>query len=243
MLDNIKSKYILKIILEKTNSKIRLGLVKYNKKLKKNLDISIKDYKKYNQIEIEILPITKSYANDNNINDYINIKENEKPYFNVDINKTRNIINIKIDLEIKSFLGLFKNKNVIEKISFIKFKRKNIIDMSEMFYGCNNLITINFYKFKTDNVTDMEGMFYGCNSLITLNLSNFNTNKVTNMQNMFDGCSSLVYIEFGIFNTQKVTNMSDMFYRCYSLKNINLSSFNTSNVINMSNMFNECSSL
>ena len=53
MINQIKSRNILKIILRNLNDKTNLNLVKYNNNLKKKLGITIKDYIEYfNQIEI-----------------------------------------------------------------------------------------------------------------------------------------------------------------------------------------------
>ena len=45
MLNNIKSKYILKRILFNLLDKKRLDIIKYNKTIQKRLDISIKNFK------------------------------------------------------------------------------------------------------------------------------------------------------------------------------------------------------
>ena len=62
----------------------------------------------------------------------------------------------------KTFYRLFYGCDCIEKINFIKFNRKNIVDMSYMFGGCSSLKEINLTNFKTDNVKKMWGMFSGC---------------------------------------------------------------------------------
>ena len=56
MLHKIRSNYILKHITSYLNPKIYLLLYKYNKKLQKKLELTKKDFKAYNQIEIEIIP-------------------------------------------------------------------------------------------------------------------------------------------------------------------------------------------
>jgi hypothetical protein len=54
MLNKIRSKYIIKAIAVNLNPRLYLELFKYNKKLKKSLELTKKDYKLYNQIEIDI---------------------------------------------------------------------------------------------------------------------------------------------------------------------------------------------
>ena len=109
-----------------------------------------------------------------------------------------------------------KGKCVIKYI----FK-KNITNMSFMFFRCESLSSINLSNFNAQNVTNMNEMFSGCESLSSINLSNFNTQNVNYMSGMFGGCKSLSSINLSIFNTQNVTDMNLMFDGCGSLsKNI-----------------------
>ena len=66
----------------------------------------------------------------------------------------------------------------------------------------------------------MSNMFDGCNSLISINLSNLNTENVTNMSDMFSLCESLTNIDLSNIYTQNVIYMSCMFSRCISLTSI-----------------------
>ena len=251
--ENLKSVYILKMILDYLPKTKSLEFIKINKKIQKRLDMSIKDYKDYSElltpIEIEIIP--------NKGCNFLNIsKEEEGQYFHIyfddnkkeidrlslEENETVNKINIIIDPEIKSFYRLFYISG-FDSIKFKKFYRKNIEDMSYMLGRCTFLKKIDFSNFNTDNVTDMSGMFYKCSSIEELNLSNFNTNNVTNMNSMFIGCSSLSRINISNFNTNNVTDMSHMFNGCSLLKELNITNFNTNNVTNMNGMFSWCSSL
>ena len=248
----IRSKLILQKIFRYLQDKTNLRLIKYNKRLKNKLNISTKEYKLYNQIEIEVgLLSDKKYNNSFKI---INRDYTEKSFFHIYINNDTTKVNgqygenidknckikVKIDFDKKSLKGLFKKCFYIEEINFIKFNRKDIIDISEMFYECKNLIKINFLNFKTDNVKDMSYLFYGCSSLSNINLSEFNTTNVSLMESMFEGCTGLERLNLNNFNTTNVTNMSQMFCNCEKIQELNLSNFNTSNVVNMSNMFHKC---
>ena len=98
-----------------------------------------------------------------NKNYFIKYKEEEKQYYHIYFNddkeeKHRNYftegenvtkIIIIIDEQIKSFEKLFYNCECIEKINFIKFKRKDINNMSWMFYGCSSLKEINIKNWNT----------------------------------------------------------------------------------------------
>ena len=63
MLENLKSHYILEIILNYITKKKSLEIIKCNKKIQQRLNINIKDYKNYSEmyssIEIDIIPIFK----------------------------------------------------------------------------------------------------------------------------------------------------------------------------------------
>ena len=64
--------------------------------------------------------------------------------------------------------------------------------MSSMFEECTSLESINFgNNFESQNVLDMSRMFKGCNNLANLDLSNFRTEKVEDIEFMFYGCENL----------------------------------------------------
>ena len=233
-IENIKNKYILSKIYDNIPKKKKLAIVRFNKRMQIKLNLNAEDYKKYCEIEIEIIPIKGKYGK------FININENDKLYYHIYFNDNKEeiknkyeinkedkvgIIKIIIDYQVKSFKKLLYKCECIESINFKKFYRNNITDMSEMFSGCSSLIELNLTNFNTNKVTDMSGMFSGCSSLKELNITNFYNNYVTNMSGMFSGCSSLKEINLNNFNTNNVTNMSEMFYGCSSLKELNLPNF------------------
>ena len=150
-MEKIRSQFILKKIFKNLCRKKYLQIIKYNKKIQKKGDISLIDYKEYNQTEIILkydLSLTEKY---------INITEDNKPYIHIYNIKQNEIhvgimnhsiiykiteIKIIIDNEAKSLKGLFKNCVSIIYINFIKCNRKDIISTIELFYGCDSLITI-----------------------------------------------------------------------------------------------------
>ena len=256
LLNNIKSNYFLKKLFQNLTQKKLLKIIKYNKNLQKLLDIGLSDFRiYYEEIEIEIILLNEQ-KNEKKVK-FINLpKEFEshyRVYFNNDKDdKKRNYltkddkvekIKIVLDNEIKSFQGLFKECEKLEKITFAKFNRKDIINMSFMFCGCLLLKEINFKNFITDNVINMNYMFAGCTSLTILNLSNFNTKNVTNLFSMFQSCSALKEINFSNFNTDNVTDMAFMFSFCKSLKKVDISKFNTEKVEHFDFMFQGCLAL
>ena len=227
ILKKLKGNYFLQKVFNNLMRKKLLDIIKYNKNIKKRINITIKDYKEYadlySSIEIEIKPVDNKYYK------FINIRNGDEKYFHIYFNniqeetkrnyimKNEIVIKLKIiiNYQIKSFERLFENCECIEYMHFTKFYRNNITNMGNMFNGCSSLKELNLSNFNTINVTDMRYMFYNCSSLKELNLSNFNTNNVTNMR-----C---------------------MFYKCYSLKELNLSNFNTNNATDIGLMFSRCS--
>ena len=83
ILKNIKSNYILSKIYDNIQKRKYLEIVKYNKKMQNRLNLSIKDYEIYTQIEIEIIPCKEKYGK------FINIKENDKLYYNIYFNDNK----------------------------------------------------------------------------------------------------------------------------------------------------------
>ena len=153
MLNKIRSKYILKNIASYINPRIYLLLYKYNKKLQKKLELSKKDFRAYNQIEIEIIP--SDVINDRK-NTIINYFAEDKAYYHIFVDdkekkrrnyfrKKENVKKIKvlIDFEIKSLKRLFHGCNYIKEINFVKFNRNDIENMSLMFCDCRHLTTVN----------------------------------------------------------------------------------------------------
>ena len=86
ILKNLKNDYFLQKLFHNLLKKKSLDIIKYNKKIKERINISIKDYKEYSEIyssiEIEIKPVNNKYGK------FINIEENEK-YFHIYFNDNK----------------------------------------------------------------------------------------------------------------------------------------------------------
>lgn len=249
--ENLRSKYILKILFDNLTTEKTLRIIKYNKNLQSRLDISLQHYKEYFQTEIEIIPIKYKYGKFINVSDdeshyhiyFNNSKEEIKKYKLTPKDDNVTKIKINIDYEVKSYKNLFIDCQCLGLVSFKKFKIDNINDMSYMFYGCSFLLGLDLSNFITDSVTDFSYMFFGCFSLKKLDLSKFNTGNAITMCNMFDDCSSLEKLNLSNFNFNKVNDMRNIFSRCSLLKDLNISNLNTNNVTNLSSMFSGCKSL
>ena len=91
-----------------------LDIIKYNKKIKERINLSIKDYKEYSEIyssiEIEIKPVNNKFGkfinmNENEIYYHIYFNDNKEETKRNDLNENDNVSKIKIiiDYQIKSF--------------------------------------------------------------------------------------------------------------------------------------------
>ena len=256
-LQNINSKYILKQIMENLQYRRSLEIIKYNKGIRNRLNKTVEYYKDcmeyYSSIKINIIPKKEKIEHNER---FINIsKEEDKKYYHIFFNDCKEEIKRKylnendkvdkitiiIDYQMKSLYGLFHSCECIESITFLKFLRTTINDMSYMFYGCSSLKEINFTNFNTNNVKSMRSMFNVCSSLKELNHSNFNTHYVTDMGFMFKDCSSLKELNISNFNMDDVDDLSYMFCGCTSLKKLECpSSVNPYRNMDMHAMFGQC---
>ena len=121
MLNNIKSKYIVKEIFEKIKNKRKLNIIKYNKRIKDKLNIHKEDF--------EIYVILKEFNNKYNTN----IENNEIKELNLSM---KNIGNkglkdlVKIKFKELNKLELSHNEisdiNVLKKVHFKELKELNL---------------------------------------------------------------------------------------------------------------------
>jgi len=128
MLNKIRCVYIIKEIFKNIEPVVFLNIIRYNKKIQKKLEITKGNYHYYDLvIKIELIP-----KNIDTRNTFINIKENEKDFYQIKRNYFTNKekiskIKIVINNEIKSLKGLFSGCSYIKEINFIKFKKKILL--------------------------------------------------------------------------------------------------------------------
>ena len=117
-LKNIKSSYILSKI--STNLRIQkfLSVIKYNKSLQNKLNLNIKDYQEYSEIEIELIPYPFKYG------EFININKKEKLYYHIYFNDNKK--------EIKNKYKISKN----DKITKIKIIIDYQVNSFEKLFTC-----------------------------------------------------------------------------------------------------------
>ena len=146
--------------------------------------------------------------------------------------------------EVTTMKGMFYGDIKLWKINFNKNNKiSKILNLEDMFNGCNRLESIELSMLDTSLVTNMANMFKEYYQLKSLNLTNFNTSLVKDMQYMFYGCGLLSSLSLINFDTSSITNMANMFNGCYQLKSLNLTYFKTNSVIDINSMFSYCNSL
>ena len=252
LLKKIKSTYILGIVIKNTFAKVKLSLLKYNKSLRKTLNLDIKEYQKfrfyYSPVEIELNPrfnINGRFIDMRGRSDYFVVYINDRKLTvpREFIKKSEKGKKIKIIVSpLCNFFPSFRDSEIYA-IKFTRIQRINFTDLSFIFSGCSRLKKIDLGNINTIKINNMSCMFENCSSLRELDLDSLNTSNVTDMSGMFQNCSSLTDLSINKFNTSNVTNMSYMFSNCKSLKRLYLSNFNTSNVRDMSYMFSGCEKL
>ena len=120
--NKLKNDYFLQKLFNNLLKTKSLDIIKYNKKMKKRMNISFKDYQEYSEIysliEIEINPGKNDgefiNMNENEIYYHIyfndNKKETKRKYFNKNGNVSK--IKIIIDYQVKSFYHYLNFVNV-----------------------------------------------------------------------------------------------------------------------------------
>jgi len=170
----------------------------------------------------------------------------------LDISKMKikdNILEIKLNKidEVKSFKFMFKETDLMSISGFSSFDSKEITDVSNMFYGCENLSSIiDFDALNICNVVYMNHMFYNCTSLESLpDISKWDISKVTHLNHMFSGCEKLKFLpDISKWNTSNVIYMNHMFSNCKSLISLpDISNWDIRNAEDLSNLFLNCETL
>ena len=146
MLDNLKSKYILKKILEKIKNKRKLNIIKYNKIIKAKLNINKEDFEIYitlkefnnkyktNIEDIDIRELNLRWKNIGNegLKDLAKIKFKELNKLDLSWNKISDI-SVLEKVNFKELNKLVLNGNKISDISILEkvnFKELNKLDLS-----------------------------------------------------------------------------------------------------------------
>ena len=165
MLDNVKSKNILKEIFVKIKNKRKINIIKYNKRTMVKLNINKEDFdiyitlKEYNtkyktnieDIDIKELNLSNRYIRNEGLKELIKIKFKELKVLNVDINEISDInilekVNFKELKELNLSYNYISDIDILEKVNFKELK---LLDLSfNEISDIDILEKVNFKKLK-----------------------------------------------------------------------------------------------
>ena len=119
MLDNVKSKYIVKEIFEIIKNKRKLNIIKYNKRIRIKLDIDKEDF--------EIYITLKKFNNKYNINiEDIDIKELNLSNRNIENERLKDLVKINFNKLEELNGNEISDINILEKVNFEELKKLNL---------------------------------------------------------------------------------------------------------------------
>ena len=220
-------------------------------KLKELYDIILSNIKKFpNAVHYENIENIYNYLLDKFeiiYSGYKNQSVKEIDIFGIDfVKNNKDNCYLLINGEKKDLCEKYDRLNE-DSLTIILVKKKEIENMSKMFYKCNFLCSVTVLnQWKFDNVNNMKSMFDGCQNLNYINLgSELKTSKVTDFSNMFKECKSLKTISSPLnFETENGQYFENMFKNCSSLDEINgISNWKLNKAINLSSMFSGCEQL
>jgi len=188
MLNEIRSKYILNLVFMNLQKRMKMKILKYNNKLKKKLNIKLKDFQQYKKLK-ELNQKLNINIEDTNIN-IINLSRkcigNEEFEYFGDVEfgdlKTlnlngNNLTNINAIENIKSekLETLFFHDNYIINIDI--FEKINLNELRELDLSYNKITDI--YVFTKANFSKLEKLLLGSNFITDINiLENANLNEL-----------------------------------------------------------------
>lgn len=142
---------------------------------------------------------------------------------------------------VTSMSGMFKDCKV-KHLDLSSLRTNNVIDFSDMFCSCNDLIDLNVDGFDTSKAKDFHGMFQGCIKLTQLNVKHFKVDNVLHMSCLFFKCLRLKVIDLESWDFSQVSDANEMFAYCEKLEKI-IANFNFKMIKEMAFMFCYCTKL
>ena len=148
--------------------------------------------------------------------------------------------NVNSDLQRMKYM--FYKDTALTRVTFDNLNARNILNMTSVFEGCENLETVEFINgpelyMDTSHATDMNVTFKNCYALKSVDVSFFKTSSVTKHEEMFMNCYSLEYLDTTGFTSEKCDNFTSMFSGCRSLEVLDLSNWNPKQSANFTTMF------
>ena len=140
---------------------------------------------------------------------------------------------------------MFSNCSSLEWINLADWDFSQVVDMSELFCQCGNLIeiTITAEPNSTKRLEYASEMFNGCESLATINLTWLDLSKVSSVSNMVECCAVLEELDLSKVNAKAIKYADCIFEGCSNLAKLNLTGLKMENLVAGWYMFRNCYNL
>ena len=171
-----------------------------------------------------------------NLDEYFNTEITKNTTIDTPAQVVKKTPDINVADNVTNLTGAFKGATFSPKV----IMGNNVTNCSYMFYQVS-VSSLDVSTLNTENVTDMSNMFYGCEQLETLDVSNFDVAKVTNFSNMFGACVKLTELDLSSFHTKTNAFFTSMFYYCTSLTRLDIRNFDFTNAFTGSMFGNSAS--
>lgn len=123
------------------------------------------------------------------------------------------------------------------------FPPYNISSLYRMFEKCScERIDISKWVFN-DSIVDLSFMFYDCNDLKEIIFSNHNSYNVVNMRATFANCYSLKQLDLSWMNYQNIKDISVCFTWCSSIKELKIPNLYLSSNAETKDAFEFCNEI
>ena len=152
---------------------------------------------------------------------------------------------LKVGADFSGFFKDFKNVKEIEGLSLLNLS--DVVDMSELFSGCESLQSVTLDPPDISKVRDLDKIFYNCKNLTSINLgTNVSLGNVETFESAFENCEKLVAEGINIHSTvplSHVKSFKNAFKNCKKLAAFEMNAANASSLTDLEGMFNGCESL
>lgn len=146
----------------------------------------------------------------------------------------RSVISVPFSVEYLS--NMYRGCDALVSVDCSRWDISNVNDTSYMFYRCYALSDLDSGGWDTANITYMKCMFYDCRSLVELDASGWDTNGVTSMSYMLYSCTNLVRVN-GILNQDCNESLSSMCRNAETIDELTLYDLGANEDIDMSRAF------
>ncbi len=157
------------------------------------------------------------------------------------------LISIDIDFDyskIQNACSMFASCRSLEHFNFSKFKPENAIDISFMFYNCNNLSGEAIFPEFEYAGSDMSYLFHHCGKITKIDMSKVKMNSIKKIARFAVNCQNLKSIEMGEGNLELGQLDMNLFATdSENLKYIDLQNIKTRGNLYLTEFAKDCTNL